>query len=56
MRVSVKFAILAACAGIAMAPVGPPWMKLDRAKAFAQETGKPIAVYATVDAKDASGC
>ena len=50
-------AILAACAALGMtAAGGPPWMKLDRAKAGASETGKPIAVYATVDGKDASGC
>jgi len=56
MRVSVKVAILAACAGIGMTAGGPPWMKLDRARAEAQATGKLLAVYATVDGKDASGC
>ena len=56
MRVSVKLAILAACAGIGMTAGGPPWMKLDRARAEAQATGKLLAVYATVDGKDASGC
>lgn len=57
MRLSAKFVILAACAGLAMSPAGgPPWMKLDKAKAAAAETGKPLAVYATVDGKDASGC
>ena len=57
MRVSAKLVILAACAGIGMTAGGPPpWQKLDRAKAMAQETGKPLAVYATVDGKDASGC
>jgi len=57
MRVSAKLVILAACAGIGMTAGGPPpWVKLDRAKATALETGKPLAVYATVDGKDASGC
>ena len=56
MKGSVKFAILAALVGIGMTAGGPPWQKLDRAKALAQETGKPLAVYATVDGKDASGC
>src|SRR5688572_27036729 len=56
MRVSMKFAILAACAGLGMSAGGPPWLKLDRAKAAAVESGKPLAVYATVDGKDASGC
>ena len=57
MRLSVKLTILAACAGIGMTAGGPPpWQKLDRAKAIAQETGKALAVYATVDGKDASGC
>jgi hypothetical protein len=57
MRLSAKLVVLAACAGLAMSPAGgPPWMKLDKAKAVAAETGKPLAVYATVDGKDASGC
>jgi len=56
MKISAKFAILAACAGMAMSAGGPPWVKLDRARAEAQQTGKLLAVYATVDGKDASGC
>jgi hypothetical protein len=56
MKGSVKFAILATLVGIGMTAGGPPWVKLDRARALAQETGKPLAVYATVDGKDASGC
>ena len=56
MKLSAKFAILAACAGLAMTAGGPPWMKLDAAKSAAQESGKLLAVYATVDGKDASGC
>ena len=55
MRASATFALLAACAGIGMT-FGPPWAKLDKAKAMAQESGKAIAVFATVDGKDASGC
>ena len=56
MSLTAKFAVLAALAGIGMTAAGPPWMKLDRAKAMAQESGKLLAVYATVDGKDASGC
>ena len=55
MKRSATFAILAAGAGIAMAAGGPPWMKLDAARAAAQDSGKLLAVYATVDGKDASG-
>ena len=56
MRLSAKVVILAACAGIGMTFGGPPWTKLDKAKAMAQESGRAIAVFATVDGKDASGC
>jgi len=56
MRASATFALLAACAGIGMTFGGPPWTKLDKAKVLAQETGRAIAVFATVDGKDASGC
>ena len=57
MKLSGKFVVLAACAGLAMSPAGgPPWVKLDKARAAAADSGKLIAVYATVDGKDASGC
>ena len=56
MKLSVKVAILAGCAGLAMTAGGPPWMKLDAAKSAAVESGRLLAVYATVDGKDASGC
>ncbi len=54
-RAPVKFLILAACAGIGMTFGGPPWQKLDAAKAASSVSGLPIAVYATVNAK-AEGC
>ena len=44
-----------ACGSLAMSFGGPPWMKLDNAKVAAQASGKPIAVYATVNA-NAEGC
>ena len=49
-------AVLAlACGSLAMSYGGPPWLKLDNAKATALATGKPIVVFATVNYK-AEGC
>ncbi|HEY3226375.1 MAG TPA: hypothetical protein VGK61_05210 [Planctomycetota bacterium] len=49
-------AVLAlACGSLAMGFGGPPWMKLDQAKAAASALAKPIVVYATVNYK-AEGC
>ena len=50
-RASSRFAILAAVAGLGMSFGGPPWQKLDTAKVAAANSGLPIAVYATVNAK-----
>lgn len=49
--VSKKFVVLAALAGLGMSFSGPPYVKLDVAKATAQQTGMLIAVYATVNYK-----
>ena len=54
-RAPVQFVVLAGLAGIAMSFGGPPWQKLDGARAAAATSGLPIAVYATVNAK-AEGC
>lgn len=54
-RAPVSFVVLAGLAGIALSFGGPPWQKLDAAKAAASASGLPIAVYATVNAK-AEGC
>jgi hypothetical protein len=49
--VSKRFVILAAVAGLGMSFSGPPWVKLDIAKATSQNSGQLIAVYATVNYK-----
>jgi hypothetical protein len=55
LRVARVAVLALACAGVSMTFGGPPWMKLDAAKAMAAASGKPIAVYATVNSK-AEGC
>ncbi len=55
MRRAVTTTLLVlTCTGLALAG-GPTWVKWDAAKAMAAATGKPIAVYCTVD-QDGGSC
>ncbi|MBI4563802.1 MAG: hypothetical protein HY716_03795 [Planctomycetes bacterium] len=54
-RIAVGAVLGLACASLALAGGGPNFVKFQQAKVLAAMTGKPIAVYATVDSKGA-GC
>jgi hypothetical protein len=54
-RVSMAVFAVAACTGLVYAGGGPTYVKWEEAKKIAAQTGKPIAVYSTVN-QDGGGC